>query len=114
MVNTINPNSAKKYWEDKASISVAVVGLGTVMLALIIGIVLGFYSGDLFGGQATDPQQSRGVIAAWDKITKPAMFSGAALLMTAVLLVLRRIIKTIKFEGAARFLPLLFAKKGGK
>lgn len=114
MVNTTNPTAQKKYWEDEASVAVAAIGLGSVMLALIIGIVLGFYTGDLFGGQATDPQQSQGVIAAWDKITKPVMFSGAALLMTAVLLVLRRIIKTIKFEGAAKFLPLLFAKTGGK
>lgn len=104
----------KKYWEDKVYIVVAALGLSSVGLALVIGIVLGLYTGDLIGGSATDSQQSQGIIAGWDKVVKPIMFSGIALLMTAVVLVLRTIMKTIKYEGAARYLPLLLTNKGGK
>lgn len=116
MTEILSPElqAQKKYWEDNALIVVLVLALSGVVLALIIGVVLALYTGDLFGHQATDPQQSQGVIAGWGRLIKPIMFSGVSLLMMAVVLTLRRVMKTIKFEGAARYLPLLLTHKGGK
>ncbi len=108
-------SSPRKYWEDKAYAPIAALGLGAVMFALALGAVLGLYVGDLFAGEAGDPQQSQGVVAAWDKLTRPIMFFGASLLMTAVVVVLRRIRKTIEFERGEAMkthLPTLLTRGG--
>lgn len=87
-----------------------------VMFALAVGAVVGLYTGDLFGGQAADPSQHRGVIDAANTWRQQVQLFGAALLMTSVVITLRRIVKTIHFDRGEAFkthLPTLL-QTGGK
>lgn len=103
------------YWEDKAYAPVAAVGLIAVMAALAVAIALGFYVGDIFADLGDPENQTRqGVVGAFDKWVRPLMFLGASLLMTAVVIVLRRIRKTLLFEQREAFissLPVLLSRE---
>lgn len=95
-------------------IAVAAAGVSVVMVSLAVGIFLGFEAGDLFAQDAaaraadTETQGTLAAFAAWNR---PLALFGASLLMTAVVLVLRTIISTIRMRGrvVAATLPALLA-----
>ncbi|MBW3578029.1 MAG: hypothetical protein KY462_09900 [Actinobacteria bacterium] len=89
-------------FDDYAYLWVAALGVATVMASLVVGIALGYEAGDLFAQDAaaraadTGSQGSIAAAAAWN----PAlMLTGASLLMVSVVVVLRRIITTIRMRG---------------
>lgn len=107
-----------RYWEDRVYWPVALLGLMAVMLSLAVGAIAGLYIGDIFapGGDAAADQVRRGVAESTGAWNTAVLFFGASMLMTAVLVVLRRIIKTIRYRGEAMqaHLPTLFTTLGGK
>lgn len=102
----------RSYWEDTAYPTIAAFGLMVVMFSLAVGAVIGLYIGDLFAGQAADPARSQGVIESTGAWNPAVLFFGASMLMTAVVVTLRRIIKTIGVRGEAmqKHLPTLFSQ----
>ncbi len=105
----------RSYREDKAYTPIAALGIGIVMFALAVGALAGLYVGDVFAGTAPDPEQSRGVVGAIDAWRRPVAFFGISLLMTSVVVVLRRITQTLRYErdeALKTYLPALLSKGG--
>lgn len=104
-----------RLWHDKAYAPIAVLGLMTVMFSLVVGIVVGLKTGDLWGSPAAGDAVRRGVIEAAGAWNPAVLFVGASLLMTAVVVLLLRIVKTIKTLGDAMqtHLPALLNYQGG-
>lgn len=117
-VSTISggAGSEGRLWQDKAYGPIAVLGLMTVMFSLVVGIVVGVKAGDLWGPAGAGDAVRRGVIEAAGAWNSALLFFGASLLMTAVVVLLLRIIKTIKVRGGAMqaHLPVLLDHQGGK
>lgn len=95
-------------------IAVAAAGLVLIMASVAVGVFLGFEAGDLFAQDAaaraadTETQGTLAAFAAWNR---PLALAGAGLLMTAVVLILRTIIATLRMRGqvVASSLPALLA-----
>lgn len=109
-------SSDEAYLYDQAYLSLAATGVTAIMVALVIGVVLGLDTGDLFAQEAAARAadlKTQGVIqglGAWN----PALgLAGAALLMTAVVVVLQRVLSTIRLRGRtmAATLPALLTPR---
>lgn len=99
---------------DGAYIPVTVLGLVAVMASLALGIALGLEAGDLFAQDAAARAAdlgTQGTLAAIGGWNPALMLTGASLLMTAVVVVLQQIIRTIRVRGQvmAENLPRLLA-----
>jgi hypothetical protein len=109
----------RSLWEDRAYGPIAALGLGVVMASLVVGIVVGLYSGDFFAqgaaGRAADVVR-HGVITSTSAWNPFVLFFGISLLMTTVVVVLHRIVKTIRARGEAMvtYLPTLIPARGVK
>lgn len=100
---TLRTIERRNYPEDRIYPVVTLLGLGAVMLSLAVGAVIGLYQGDFFAQSASARAADsvrQGVVAATGAWNPFVLFFGIALLMTAVVVVLRRIVKTIRVELA--------------
>lgn len=109
-------SSDEVYLSDQAYLWFAAAGVAVIMVALVTGIVLGVETGGLFAQDAAaraadlHTQGTIEGIGAWN----PALgLTGAALLMTAVVVALQRILAMIHRRGQsmAATLPALLTPR---
>lgn len=105
-------DSARRYPEDRAYRPIAALGLMAVMASLVVGAVVGLYAGDFWAQGAAARAADRvrqGVISATGAWNPALLLFGISLLMTTVVVVLRRIVKTIGARGEtmSTYLPAL-------
>ncbi|MEX2586692.1 MAG: hypothetical protein WD602_01690 [Actinomycetota bacterium] len=93
-----------EYADPEDSTFVAFLGILAVMFSLAMGVVVAVKTGDLWAQDAAARAADKvragqiGAIQAWNPAV---LLFGISLLMTSVVLVLRRIIKTIQARGEA-------------
>lgn len=87
--------------EDYLSALVALLGLMAVMAGLLIGAVIAIEAADLFTAEGAGDAETLGTVEAVSAWNPVLTLFGASLLMVAVVLVLRRIIKTIRLRATA-------------
>lgn len=109
-----DPYLLSRSTSDHAYAWVAAGGVAAIMAALIAGIALGFEAGDLFAQDAAAraaDTEAQGTLAAAGFWNRALMLTGASLLMVSVVVVLQRIIATIRLRGTAMAatLPTLLA-----
>lgn len=102
---------------DNAHLPVAAAGVLTVMVSLVIAVVVGLQTADLWAQDAaarTVDLQTQGTIAAISVWNPALVLAGVSLLMTAVAVVLQRVVKTIRRRGEAmhQSLPVLLHGRG--
>lgn len=109
-------SSDEAYRSDQAYLWLAATGVTAIVVALVTGTVLGVETGGLFAQEAAvraADLHTQGTIqglGAWN----PALsLAGAALLMTAVVVALQRILGTIQGRGRsmAATLPALLTPR---
>lgn len=89
---------------DHVYLLLAAVGLMIVMASLLVGVVVAGEVGDLFAQDAAaraHDTDTLGTIQATSAWNPPLLQLGISLLMTSVVVVLLRIIQTIRMRGAA-------------
>lgn len=97
-------NTDDEYLYDEAYLWLAGAGVAAIMVSLVLGAFLGAEAGGLFAQDAAARAADReafGTLEAFGAWNPALALSGAALLMTAVVVVLQRIIKTIRLRGQA-------------
>lgn len=99
--------------EDASYVPVAALGMMAVMFALVAGIVVAVDVSDLYTASGAGDAELRGTQAAFSIWGPQVALLGAALLMTAVAIILRRIVKTIRLRATAtRYAFMLLAGNG--
>lgn len=92
------------YVYDEAYLWLAGAGVAAIMVSLALGVFLGVEAGGLFAQDAAARAADRealGTLQAFGAWNPALALTGAALLMTAVVVVLQRIISTIQLRGRA-------------
>lgn len=88
---------------DRLALAVIVGSFAVLGTALAVGSYLGVVSGSLFGGglEGADAQRAVGVLGATPAWLTPLGLLGLSGLMGAVVVVLRRIRRTVELRGDA-------------
>jgi hypothetical protein len=92
----------RAHYQDFGYLVLAALGLGAVLGAGVIGMVVGAKTGTFWSQPAAARAADRlhagqiGAVGAWNPML---LFVGISLLMTTVVVVLRRVITTIRARG---------------
>lgn len=88
---------------DRLALAVTVGAFAVLGAVLAVGSYLGIVSGSLFGGglEGADAQRASGVLGATPAWLTPLGLLGLSGLMGAVVVILRRIRRTVELRGDA-------------